>query len=68
MRIITNRVTTHCNQSSLTPLHSTYYGRTDGDYPLMFVVFTKESNLNKAYVRISEKFSTMYEVSLKLQS
>lgn len=31
----------------------------------MFVVFTKEVSLYRAYVRINEKFNTMYEVSLK---
>lgn len=31
----------------------------------MFVVFTKESSLHRAYVRINEQFTGMYEVSLK---
>ena len=31
----------------------------------MFVVFTKESSLNKAYVAINERFTGMYEVTLK---
>lgn len=34
------------------------------EYPYMFVVFTKEFSLNKAYVKINEDLP-LYEVSLK---
>lgn len=41
-----------------------YYGKTEGDYPNMFVVYTREANLNKAYVSIREKLP-LYEPTLK---
>lgn len=40
-----------------------YYGKAT-EYPYMFVVFRKETNMLKAYVAINENFK-LYEVSLK---
>lgn len=41
-----------------------YYSKNDNEHPHMFVVYTKESSLYRAYVAINERFP-LFEVTLK---